>query len=88
MTGVVPENQTVSFSTYVSAVSLECIEVPWEFMRKYADRICRAFEMGEPISMMAEEINLRWELTGKYKPHKTPRQLAQSVTFIDSKWPF
>jgi len=77
MTGQVPSNQTVSFSTYVSAVSLGCIEVPWDFMRKHADRICRAFEMGEPISMMIEEINLRWEVARKHTPHKSPLQMAR-----------
>jgi hypothetical protein len=77
MTGIVPENQTVSFSTYVSAISCACIEIPWEFVAKHADRICRAFEIGEPIPMMVEEIKMRFEERPRGTFTKTPLQLAK-----------
>lgn len=42
----------------------------------FADRIHKAFEMGEPVWMIAEELKLR---ASAPKSMKTPRQMAVRV---------
>lgn len=44
-----------------------------EAANKFFDRITAAFDMGEPVWMIAEEIKLRAAAPSK---HKTPKQLA------------
>ena len=79
----VPENQTVSFTTYSQAIH-NALPVSYGFLKANAERIERAFGMGEPIWCIVDELKLVWELTrGKYAI--TPRQAAKSVTVCGVK---
>jgi len=73
----VPENQTVSYTTYTIAVS-EAARLPIDFMKANAARVDRAFNMGEPISFIVEELRMIYSLR-RPQPSKTPRQLAVRV---------
>jgi hypothetical protein len=73
----VPANQPVSFTTYLGAINT-ALPVPKAFISAHLDRISNAFDMGEPIAMIIDELKLRWQITrGKWQ--KTPRQLAARV---------
>ena len=49
----VPENQTVSFSVYCQALAQKGLDT-----RKHANRIERAFDMGEPLWMIESELRM------------------------------
>jgi hypothetical protein len=71
----VPANQAVSFTVYMQAIH-HALPVNNNFIAAQMGRIQRAYEAGEPINMIVEEMKLRWEVTrGKWQ--KTPRQLAK-----------
>jgi hypothetical protein len=70
----VPPNQTVSFSVYLQTVSRE---FDHQFIREQLGRIGRAFDAGEPIWMIVEELKLRhryWEK--KLRPGQGLEHLA------------
>jgi hypothetical protein len=73
---MIPANQTVSFTTYFQAVS-NAVPASHEFLQSHMKRIEQAFNYGEPISMLAEEIAMRWNI--RAKKAKTPRELAVRV---------
>lgn len=73
----VPANQTVSFTIYMQALSNAAM-VPVDFLRSQDARITAAFDMGEPIWMIADEMKLRHQMTS-IRATKTPRQLAARV---------
>ena len=73
----VPANQSVSFTTYLHAIT-SAVQVPHAFISAHLDRISNAFDMGETVAEITEELKMRWQITrGKW--HKTPRQLAARV---------
>lgn len=73
----VPANQPVSYSTYIAAVQT-ALPLPSAFIVAHAPRITQAFEMGEPIAMITDELKMRWQITrGKWQ--KSPRALAARV---------
>lgn len=73
----VPGNQAVSFTVYSQAIANET-RLTHEFLSANARRIERAFDMGEPIWMVAAELRLVAE-TAPVRPTKTPRDLAIRV---------
>lgn len=73
----VPPNQTVSFTTFIQAVGNAAL-VPADFLRSQDARITAAFDMGEPVWMVVDEMKLRYRMTS-FKATKTPRQLAARV---------
>jgi hypothetical protein len=77
----VPANQTVSYSVYLQAVSVECC-LPLEFMRSKARRIEQAFDAGEPIWMICAELRMIHGVVGDYRPTKTALQLAKRVVRV------
>jgi hypothetical protein len=78
MTFTVPANQAVSYTTYRNAVREAC-NLPEDFMSAQAARIEGAFDMGETVTQIAEEMVLRYSLRRLHKLHKTPRELADRV---------
>lgn len=78
MTFSVPSNQTVSRTVYGHAVANSAL-LPNEFMRAHAARIDRAFNAGEPVWMIADELKMVHSLGGTRQRHKTPRELAARV---------
>lgn len=71
----VPANQTVSFSVYMQTVSRS---FPHSFIKELMPRIEQAFDAGEPIWMIEEELKLRHEYW-QIPKQKTPLQLAKAV---------
>ncbi len=77
----VPANQTVSWSVYRQAVSIESC-LPDDFIRSRLNRIERAFDAGEPIWMIVAELQMVHGIVAhpSYRPAtKTPLQLAKRV---------
>lgn len=75
----VPKNQSVSFTVYVQAINKHAA-IPAQFVRDNIDRITKAFDIGEPIWMIADEMKLRYQM--QHHHTKTPRQLAQRVVRV------
>lgn len=75
----IAENQTVSFAVYMQAI-YNSVNCPAEFIRQHVDRIGRAYDMGEPIKLICNEMQLRYD----HRPQrtKTPRQLAKRVVKV------
>lgn len=75
----VPANQPISFSVYMQALH-NTVRAPADFIRSKIARIGRAFDMGEPVSFMTEELQFLYD----HRPitTKTPRQLAQRVVRV------
>ncbi len=73
----VPANQSVSYTVYIQAVG-NSAGIPVAFLRANDARIMAAFDMGEPVWMISDEMKLRHEMQS-VRPHKTPRQLALRV---------
>ena len=71
---IVPANQTVSFTTYIQAVG-NSAGVPADFLRSMDKRITAAFDMGETVQMIVDEMKLRYRMSA-IRPTKTPLQLA------------
>lgn len=67
--------ETMPFVHFKSNV-IAAAKVTFEQANAHCARISAAFDMGEPVWMIAEEIKLR---TSAPKPTKTPRQLALRV---------
>ena len=72
----VPSNQSVSWSVYKSAVAAHFDNA---FFAAHQPRVMRAFDMGEPIQMIVDELKLRQQFKAN---KKTPRQLAVRVVRI------
>lgn len=72
--------ETTPFVFYKSNV-VEALGVPVAAVAPYAARIGRAFDMGEPVWMVADEIALRLEFAS-IRRTKTPRELAARVVQI------
>ncbi len=77
MTTIIPENQSVSYGVYLRSVADQS-GLPHEFLKEQAVRIERAYDMGEPIPMIVEEMKLRHAMRPA-KRHPTPRQAAVRV---------
>jgi hypothetical protein len=78
MTFYIPANQTVSFSVYSNAVAIET-RLSNDFLASQAKRINRAFDNGEPVWMIADELRMVHQTAPTWKPTKTPRALARRV---------
>lgn len=52
-------------------------------LEQHARRLGAAFDMGEPVWMVAEEMKLRLSAPA---PAKTPRQLAVAVHFVTDEF--
>lgn len=73
----VPANQAVSYSVYKNAVC-QALPVSSAFIEAQVPRITRAFDNGESVAMIVEEMKMVWEVTrGQWQ--KSPRQLAARV---------
>lgn len=70
------DKATTNFIFYKSNVA-EIAGVTVAALEKHFDRLLAAFEMGEPVWMIAEEMKLRIATPPK---RKTPKQLA--VRFV------
>ena len=77
MACIISPNQTIDAGNYLRFVSNAC-SVPHDVMDGLHDRIMLAYEMGETVEMIAEEITLRYGLRRPAR-HKTPRALASRV---------
>lgn len=75
-----PVNQTVSFSTYTAAIRTQ-VRAPETFIRQKMARIEQAFDMGEPIWMIVQELQMVRDMTPPART-KTPRQLAARVVTV------
>jgi hypothetical protein len=71
-------NETSPFHLYKHWV-VEAAGITVELADKFADRMQAAYEMGEPVWMIADEIKLRAAAPRKTK---TPRQMAASVVTV------
>jgi hypothetical protein len=80
MTFAVPANQTVSYSVYRQAIA-NALPVTNDFLKAHTARIQQAFEMGEPLWMIVDELKLRAEMESVRRT-KTPRQLALRVVRV------
>jgi hypothetical protein len=69
----VPSNQSVSWSVYKNAVAAHFGN---DFFNSHQPRVMRAFEMGEPIQMIVDELKFRQQFKSN---KKTPLQLAVRV---------
>jgi hypothetical protein len=78
MTLTVPVNQSVSWTVYLQAVGNES-RLPHSFIQEQMKRIERAFDHGEPIHMIVEELKMVFAIRPMWSPTKTPRQLAKRV---------
>lgn len=67
--------ETTNFIHFKSNV-IDAAGVSFDAANVFASRIAAAFDMGEPVWMVADEIKLR---VSAPKPRKTPRQLAVRV---------
>lgn len=76
----VPANQTVSFGIYSQTIQNAC-PFPHDFFRANAARIQRAYDHGEPLWMIIDELKLVHSMR-RPAPTKTPRQLAAKVVRI------
>jgi hypothetical protein len=70
---IIGKNQSVSRGVYGTSIRTGS-NLPEDFIAAHTDRIDRAYEMGEPIKMIVEELKFRYE----HRPHleKTPAQMA------------
>lgn len=78
---IIANNQQVSPGVYSRTVQDQA-SLPNEFMKAQAARINRAYAAGEPIWMIVAELKMVFETQPNWKPTKTPRALAKSVSFI------
>ena len=69
---------TTNFIHYKSN-AINAAGVTFEVAKQFDARIHAAFEMGEPVWMIADEIKLRASAPRKTK---TPRQLAMKVVVV------
>ncbi len=65
----VPENQTVSFTVYCQTIANKGFDT-----RKHGEHISKAFDRGEPLWMVTEELKLIEYYAPK--PTRTPLQIA------------
>lgn len=71
-------NETTQFVFYRSMVA-EVANVSIETLDQFRNRVNAAFDMGEPVWMIADEIKLRAAAPRKTK---TPRALAVRVVMV------
>lgn len=76
----VPANQPVSFTIYSQTVARDAA-LPNDFLATQSTRIQSAFDMGEPISMLVEEMKLRFQLR-RPPATRTPRQFATRIVRV------
>lgn len=72
--GIIAANQTTSLGVYLISVQ-NAARCSHEFFAGLLPRIERAYEMGETVEMIADEISLRFSLR-RPAATKTPRALA------------
>lgn len=72
---IIAQNQTVSPVVYGIAVRQEA-NLPETFVRSQSARIDRAYNAGEPVWMIADELRMVFETRPIHRPTKTPRALA------------
>jgi hypothetical protein len=70
--------ETMPFVFFKSSVA-ERAGLPVETVEVFSDRLITAYDMGEAVWMIADELKLRAAAPRK---HKTPRQLAVRVMEI------
>jgi hypothetical protein len=75
--------QTTTFSNYLRFVQNATAKVPHEFIKGLLPRIERAYDTGETVEMVAEEITLRFSLRRPLAT-KTPRALAARVVRVEA----
>jgi hypothetical protein len=68
-------NQTTIFAHYKSMVA-EVAGVTIDALEVHRRRLNAAFDIGEPVWMIADEIKLRCSFPAK---HKSPRELAARI---------
>lgn len=78
---MIAANQQVSPGVYTRTVQDQAA-LPHEFMKINAGRIDRAYNAGEPIWMIVDELKMVYATRPIHTPMKTPRALAQRVTFV------
>lgn len=71
--------ETACYVHYKHMVT-EAARLPEYRAKDFVQRIGTAFDMGEPVWMIADELRIRADHA--QPKHKTPRQLAASVTFV------
>ena len=72
--------ETTCFVHFKSNV-IDAAGLTFEVANRFSDRIAAAFDMGEPVWMVADELKLR---ASAPKPAKTPRQMATRVVTFSS----
>ena len=72
----IAHNQTVSRGVYGVAIR-EALKIPNEFIVAQTARIDLAYDMGEPIAMIVDELRLRYE----HRP-----QIIQSPGRLAVRW--
>lgn len=77
MSFYIPDNQPVSWTIYNQAISVES-KLPHDFLASQKKRIHRAFDHGEPIWMIVDELQMVFKIKPERR-EKTPLQLAIQV---------
>ena len=73
---LIAENQTVSRCVYGMSIR-NTLSVAEDFILSMQGRIDRAYDMGEPIAMICDELQLRY--AHRPRMEKTPLQMATRV---------
>ena len=76
----IPNNQPISFTVYKQAIANACI-FPNAFLQEHAARIEQAFDHGEPVQMIIDELKMRYRIR-PVRSTKTPRQIAKRVVRV------
>jgi hypothetical protein len=76
MTTIIAANQSVGRGVYGMAIRT-ALAIPEDFIASHAERINRAYDMGEPIAMICDELLFRFQ--HRPQPTKSPRELAVRV---------
>lgn len=74
--------QSTTFGNYLRFVQ-NAASVPHEFIKGLLPRIERAYDMGETVEMIAEEVTLRFSLR-RPPATKTPRALAARFVRVEA----
>jgi hypothetical protein len=77
-----PRTQSTTFGNYLRFVQ-NATKAPHDFIKGLLPRIERAYDMGETVEMIADEINLRFSLR-RPPATKTPRALAARVVRVEA----
>lgn len=57
---IIGPNQTISPAVYDVAVQ-EYTSLPFDFLAAHGERIARAYDMGEPVWMIGDELRVRYD---------------------------